>query len=101
MPFKPSTISSNDGASHLAPLVASVSNPSGATGVAVTLNVPLPAGMPPTPSDGGRYVISALPSQPCFVSVSSRSTTGLTIVLTPMNNTTAIVAGFVDVIIQG
>jgi predicted cobalt transporter CbtA len=72
-----------------------VANGSAGTGVAVTvavsfLNSELPA----------NYAVHVTPSQPCWVSVTSKTANGFNVVLTPQS-TLSIAAGTFDVIVVG
>jgi hypothetical protein len=93
-------ISDNNGALHIVGFVASVANAAGAPSAAVTTPVSFTGvyGTPLLPGNG--YAVNVTPSQPCFVSVTSKTSSGFNVVLTPLSGQ-SIAAGTCSVSVNG
>jgi hypothetical protein len=100
MPFDLHTVECPDGfpparSDRIILAQQTVANASGVAGAAVTTAVAVPGGLP-TP-----YSVIVTPSQACFVSVTSKTSNGFNVTLTPLYNgaNTAIAAGSFDVVV--
>jgi hypothetical protein len=93
-------ISDNNGSLHIVAFVAGVANAAGAASAAVTTPVSFVGafGAPLLPGNG--YAVNVTPSQPCFVSVTNKTTSGFNVVLTPLSGQ-SIAAGTFSVSVHG
>jgi hypothetical protein len=93
-------IADNNGALHIVAFIASVANASGAPSAAVTTPVSFTGlyGAPLLPANG--YAVNVTPSQPCFVSVTNKTTSGFSVVMTPLSGQ-SIAAGTFSVSVHG
>jgi hypothetical protein len=95
-----SKFTSNSGQSMLLGVLANIANPGGGSaGASVSVPVSLVANgvglLPPV------HAVVVTTSQACFTNVISKSTTGLTVVLTPTGAGVTLAAGTFDLIIFG
>jgi hypothetical protein len=101
-----SQITTNQARTTTLAAIAGVANPAGSGAgasvtVAVTFTDQFGNGQLPQGSTPQSYSVHVTPSQPCFVTVSNKTTTGFTVTLTPTASGVTLAAGSFDVVVVG
>jgi hypothetical protein len=93
-------LADSNGSTHVVAFIPAVANASGAPSAAVTTPVTFTGlyGATVLPSNG--FAVNVTASQPCFVSVTNKTSSGFNVVLTPLSGQ-SIAAGTFSVSVHG